>query len=33
MFQLAQINGGRKIGSNIKDPVINEFVNHLDSVN
>lgn len=33
MYQLAQINVARMIGTNIEDPVMNEFVSHLDSVN
>ncbi|WP_318846862.1 DUF3291 domain-containing protein [Chryseobacterium sp. JV558] len=33
MYQLAQINVARMIGANIEDPVMNEFVSHLDSVN
>ncbi|SMO58571.1 protein of unknown function [Chryseobacterium rhizoplanae] len=33
MYQLAQINVARMIGTNIEDPIMNEFVSHLDSVN
>lgn len=33
MYQLAQINVARMIGANIEDPVMNEFVSHLYSVN
>ncbi|MBB6331414.1 hypothetical protein HNP24_002364 [Chryseobacterium sediminis] len=33
MYQLAQINVARMIGANIEDPIMNEFVSHLDSVN
>ncbi|RTZ48534.1 DUF3291 domain-containing protein (plasmid) [Chryseobacterium arthrosphaerae] len=33
MYQLAQINIARMIGANIEDPIMTEFVSHLDSVN
>lgn len=33
MYQLAEINVARMIGVNIDDPIMQEFVDNLDSVN